>query len=311
MCISRYVAAVPLLDIRDLHKRYRNGTLANDGITVAVERGEVFGLLGPNGAGKTTLVKQVMGLLRPTSGSITLDGIDVVEHPGTARKLIGFLPQAQFNTTSIRVGEIIESVGRLRGLGGAAARARAAALVDELGLAEFAKTSMMEASGGVRRLAGFATAIVADTRILVLDEPTNDIDPVRRNHLWRLIKERADAGAAVLLVTHNLAEAERVFDRVAIIDRGRIVREGTPAMLRGLVSDRLRLEVSATGELGPHPALVAEPGRPNAFLFDQRDLPAVTEWLAAMRAAAAVTDFRIGPPTLDEVYTVAIGEGAA
>jgi ABC-type multidrug transport system ATPase subunit len=298
-----------LLDIRNLRKRYRNGTLANDGISLSVARGEVFGLLGPNGAGKTTLVKQVMGLLRPTEGSIYIDSIDVVAAPGAARRMIGFLPQAQFNTTSIRVVEMIESIGKLRGLGGREARDRAGALVDELGLREFARTTMMEASGGVRRLAGFATAVVAPAPLLVLDEPTNDIDPIRRSHLWKTIQSRAHDGAAVLLVTHNLAEAERVFDRVAIIGNGRILREGTTASLRGLVSDRLRLEVSAAGPLDAHPALLPEPDRSGAFLFDQRDLDAVTAWLAAGRATGAIADFRIGPPTLDEVYTAALAEG--
>jgi ABC-2 type transport system ATP-binding protein len=298
-----------LLEIRNLRKRYRNGTLANDGISLSIARGEVFGLLGPNGAGKTTLVKQVMGLLRPTEGSIHIRNVDVVAAPGAARRLIGFLPQAQFNTTSIRVVEMIESIGKLRGLRSREASARAEALVDELGLREFARTTMMEASGGVRRLAGFATAVVAPAPLLVLDEPTNDIDPIRRSHLWRTIQQRASDGAAVLLVTHNLAEAERVFDRVAIIGNGRILREGSPASLRGLVSDRLRLEVSASGPVEPHPALVAEPDRPGAFLFDQRDLDGVTGWLAACRATGAIADFRIGPPTLDEVYTAALAEG--
>jgi ABC-type multidrug transport system ATPase subunit len=298
-----------LLEIRDLRKVYRSGTVANDGISLEVGRGEVFGLLGPNGAGKTTLVKQVLGLLKPTGGSISINGIDVVANPGAARKLAGFLPQAQFNMTSIRVEEMVESIAQLRGA--RQAKARAAELVDSLGLREFARTPMMAASGGVRRLAGFATAVAVETPLLVLDEPTNDIDPVRRRLLWRLLSDRAAAGTAVLLVTHNLAEAERVFDRVAIIDRGRILREGTPAALRTLVSARLRLELTAAGPYEPHPALVAEPNAGDSFLIDLADLGAVTAWLRSLRESGAVTDFRIGPPTLDEVYTATVEEGAA
>jgi ABC-type multidrug transport system ATPase subunit len=115
----------------------------------------------------------------------------------------------------------------------------------------------------------------------------------------------------VLLVTHNLAEAERVFDRVAIIDRGRILREGTPAALRTLVSARLRLELTAAGPFEPHPALVAEGTGSDSFLIDLADLGAVTGWLQSLRESGAVTDFRIGPPTLDEVYTATVEEGAA
>src|SRR5512139_655449 len=117
--VSRYlhflVSRMPLLEIRELTKRYRNGTLANDGLSIALEPGEVYGLLGPNGAGKTTLVGQVLGLLKPTSGTIRLDGVDIVAHPGIARRTIGFLPQGQFDIGDVHVDELIYSVGRLRG----------------------------------------------------------------------------------------------------------------------------------------------------------------------------------------------------
>lgn len=296
----------PVLEISDVVKRYRNGTVANAGISLSLSPGEIYGLLGPNGAGKTTLVRQVLGVLRPTSGSIRLDGTDIVADPGFARRNIGFLPQGQFNLMSLHVRELIEYSGRLRGMSVGHARARAAELVDQLDLGEFQKTSMFASSGGVRRLAGFAAAIAAPARLLVLDEPTNDIDPIRRQLLWNAIGELGDAGATVLLVTHNLAEAERFIDRLAIIDGGRIVREGTPASLRTLVTDRLRLELSLAGEVSPHPALTAEAGSTAAYLFEQRDLPAVSAWLAAVREAGLVTDFRIGPPNLDDIYTAAV-----
>lgn len=295
-----------VLDVRNLEKRYRNGTLANAGISLELVAGGIFGLLGPNGAGKTTLVRQVLGMLKPTAGSITLDGVDVVADPGHARRNIGFLPQGQFDLQSLRVHEAIEFNARLRGVEPAKARARAAELIERLDLGQFATTSLHASSGGVRRLAGFAAAISAPARLLVLDEPTNDVDPIRRQLLWNLIGELREEGATVLLVTHNLAEAERFIDRLAIIDGGRIVREGTPAALRSLVTDRLRLEITAQEGLTPHPALVAEPGSPNCYLIEQRDLSAVTAWLAAQREAGIVSDFRIGPPTLDDIYAAAV-----
>jgi len=296
---------LPILEVADLRKRYRNGTVANDGISLALEAGEVYGLLGPNGAGKTTLVRQVLGLLKPTSGAISVEGVDVVANPGYARERIGFLPQGQFDMQAIKVDEFIEMVGRLRGLSQADARGRTEELIDRLDLGQFRKTTIHAASGGVRRLAGFAAAIVARARLLVLDEPTNDIDPVRRQLLWSMIAELGRAGSTVLLVTHNLAEAERVIHRLAIIDGGRILREGTTASLRSLVTDRLRVELTVGAGFAPHPALVSD-GAPDTYLLDQDDLPAVSLWLAGERAAGRVLDFRIGPPTLDDIYTATV-----
>ena len=298
--------APPVLQITSLVKRYRSGTLANNGISLTLQAGEIFGLLGPNGAGKTTLVRQVLGALRPTSGSITLDGHDVVANPAFARRNIGFLPQGQFDLMSLRVGELIEFSARLRGVGRRDAKRRADELLGQLDLLPFARTSMHSASGGVRRLAGFAAAISAPARLLVLDEPTNDIDPIRRQLLWNSIGELGREGATVLLVTHNLAEAERFIDRLAIIDGGRIVREGTPGSLRRIVTERLRLELTLTGAVSPHPALVAERDNPGQYLFEQRDLPVVSSWLSAVREAGLLADFRIGPPTLDDIYAAVV-----
>jgi ABC-type multidrug transport system ATPase subunit len=296
----------PLLDIRDLEKRYRNGTLANAGISLALQPGEVFGLLGPNGAGKTTLVRQVLGMLRPTAGAITLNGVDIVADPGFARRNTGFLPQGQFDLEALQVGELIEFAARLRGVPPRDARRTAAALIERLDLGPFRKTSMHTASGGVRRLAGFAAAIAAPVSLLVLDEPTNDVDPIRRQLLWQTVDELGRDGATVLLVTHNLAEAERFIDRLAIIDGGRIVREGTPAALRTVVTERLRLELTVAGDVAPHPALTAEHGNASCYLFEQRDLPAVSAWLGALREQGLLSDFRIGPPTLDDIYAAAV-----
>jgi len=304
--VALNAGAEPVLEIENLVKRYRNGTLANDGISLALRPGETYGLLGPNGAGKTTLVRQVLGVLRPTSGSITLDGRDLISDPGFARQSIGFLPQGQFDLQSLRVAELIEYAARLRGASRADAARRRDDLVAMLDLGEFRNTSMHSASGGVRRLAGFAAAIATPCRLLVLDEPTNDIDPIRRQVVWNTIAELGREGATVLLVTHNLAEAERFIDRLAIMDGGRIVREGTPASLRTLVTERLRLEMTLTGAVTPHPALLAENADEGIYLFEQRDLMAISGWLNAAREAGLLADFRIGPPSLEDIYTAAV-----
>ena len=291
---------MPVLEVRDLVKRYRSGTLANDGLSLALEEGEIYGLLGPNGAGKTTLVRQVLGLVRPTAGAIKVDGVDVVADPAYARGAIGFLPQAQFTMDSLHVDEFIYGIARLRGLDRTAATNGSERLIARLDLGEFRHAAMMAASGGIRRMAGFAAAVVGGARLLVLDEPTNDVDPARRQLLWDMIDELGHDGATVLLVTHNLAEAERVIDRFAIIDHGRILREGTPAALRSVVTDRLRLELATSRPVGDHPALTRESA--GIYLFDESDLGIITDWLAHLRLTGLLVDFRIGPPTLDDIY---------
>ncbi|WP_322795450.1 ABC transporter ATP-binding protein [Tepidiforma sp.] len=299
-----------VLEIRGLTKRYRNGTLANARIDLALRPGEVFALLGPNGAGKTTLVRQVLGLARPTSGTILLDGIDVVADPAAARRRIGFLPQGPFDLQSLTVAETVEFAARLRGVPPPAARRAAARLLEALELDAFRSTSMHAASGGVRRLAGFAAAIAAPARLLVLDEPTNDVDPIRRARLWDLLAGLRRDGATVLLVTHNLAEAERVIDRLAIMNAGRVIREGTPAALRSLVTDRLRLELDAAAPLSPHPALLPD-GDGSAWLFERGRLPEIAAWLDAHHRSGAISDFRIGPPGLDDIYAAAMAAPTA
>lgn len=295
-----------ILEIHDLVKRYGSGTLANDHISLTLEPGEVYGLLGPNGAGKTTLVRQLLGLLRPTSGSIAVEGVDVVAHPGYARQRIGFLPQAQLDLQSLHIDELIRYAARLRGMPGAEADRRTDEVIERLDLGDYRKTTLHAASGGVRRLAGFAATIVGDTRLLVLDEPTNDVDPLRRQLLWNTIAEERRAGATVLLVTHNLAEAERVIDRLAIIDGGRIIREGTPSSLRSVVTDQLRLEFTATTPVTPHPALSVDGAAGESYLFKQYDLGEVGAWLNTMHDSGKIADFRIGPPSLDDIYAVVV-----
>jgi ABC-type multidrug transport system ATPase subunit len=297
-----------LLSINQLTKRYRNGTLANDGISVAVEPGEVYGLLGPNGAGKTTLVNQVLGLLKPTSGTIHLDSVDIIANPGFARANIGFLPQGVFDLEGARVQEVITAVASLRGLRGEVLRSSVRRVVEQLDLGDFRKTSLSSASGGVKRLVGLACAIVARPRMLVLDEPTNDIDPVRRQLLWAAITDLRRDGATVLLVTHNLAEAERVIDRFAIIDRGRILQQGTLAALRHLAGDRLRLVMTASAAVARPPWLVGDASE-GTFLFEPARLADLSRWLQEERDRGRVSDFHIGPPTLDDIYLAAIGNG--
>jgi ABC-2 type transport system ATP-binding protein len=218
--------------------------VANNDITLTVARGEVFGLLGPNGAGKTTLVRQLAGVLRPHAGRVEVLGHDIGADPSLAPRLLAYLAQEEPALLELPVGLAVETTGRLRGLPRAAARDARDAVLDELGIGALAARPLSTLSGGQRRLAQVATVLVGDRPVLVLDEPTTGLDPEARRAVWGALTRRRQAhGATVVLVTHNVLEAEAVLDRVAVLDHGRLIACDTPGRLKALVSDEVRLDL--------------------------------------------------------------------
>ncbi|MEW2520516.1 ABC transporter ATP-binding protein [Actinacidiphila alni] len=290
---------------------------ANDGIDLDVGRGELFGILGPNGAGKTTLVRQLTGLLRPDSGTIDLLGHDLVRHPDRAARLVGYLGQESSALDELTVALAAETTGRLRGLDARAARAERDAVLDELELGPIAGRPIKRLSGGQRRLACFAAVLVGRRPVLVLDEPTTGMDPVARRAVWAAVgRRRAELGTTVLLVTHNVIEAETVLDRVAVLDHGRVIACDTPVGLRALVADEVRLDLVWRDE--PPMALPAIAAlRPLADISGRRwtlRLPqdraraAVAE-VTGGPAFAALDDFTLATPSLEDVYLALGGRG--
>lgn len=249
-----------MLHIESLTKVYRRGARANDGISLDVTAGEVLGLLGHNGAGKTTLLSQVVGLVRPTGGRIGLLGRDPVAEPGWARTACSFQPQAQAPLTGVTTRQAIEIVGRLRGGGRRAVRRRTEELLTALDIEEWADQPGERLSGGVRRLTAFCMAIVEPGSLVMLDEPTNDVDPVRRRLLWEQVRGLATEGHGVILVTHNIAEAERTIDRVVVLHNGRVAAAGTPAALttgREMTLEDVYIGLTETSEADRDAALAA------------------------------------------------------
>ena len=221
-----------VLRITQLVKHYRGRpTPANDDISLTARSGRVLGVLGHNGAGKTTLVNQIVGLLRPNSGSISVAGVDAVAHPDRARELVSIQAQANVPITGLTPKKAIELVGRIRGGKPEAVRRRTAELIEALDLGPWADTPAQKISGGVARLTAFCMTVVQPGKLVILDEPTNDVDPARRRLLWDAIRETASAGSAVLLVTHNVREAEHTVDELVVLDTGRVIAAGTPAQL--------------------------------------------------------------------------------
>ncbi len=305
-----------VLTVRGLRKRYRGrrGVQANDGIDLDVAAGQVVGLLGHNGAGKTTLVHQVVGIVRPDEGTITVAGADAVAHPEQARRLVSIQAQANVPISGLTPRRAIELVGRIRGASPAAVRRRADDLLDALDLGPWADTPAEKVSGGVARLTAFAMTTVVPGRLVVLDEPTNDVDPVRRRLLWQQIRGLADAGHGVLLVTHNVREAERVVDHLAVLDRGVVLAADTPAGLTAHLRGSLTLEVdTAPGvDVRWHPAARDRAvGHLRATATVPSDAAAdVVRWAQAEVDEGRLERYALTPASLEDVYVQLVGEPA-
>lgn len=314
--------------VRGLTKTYpavrgRRGTpgssevRATDGVALDVLRGEIFGLLGPNGAGKTTLVRQLTGLLRPDAGSVELLGHDIVRHPERAARILAYLGQESTALDELTVSLAIETTARLRGLDVPRARAERDAVLDELGLGPIAGRPLKKLSGGQRRLACFATALVGERPLLVLDEPTTGMDPVARRSVWAAVdRRRAEHGTTVLLVTHNVIEAETVLDRVAVLDQGRVIACDTPAGLKERVAGEVRVELVwreraplDVPEVAVLRERAVESGRRWTLRLAPEEARAAVATVTGGAAFAALDDFTLATPSLEDVY-LALG-GAA
>jgi ABC-2 type transport system ATP-binding protein len=296
--------------VRGLVKSYRGGTVpANRGIDLEIPAGEFFGLLGPNGAGKSTLVRQLVGVVRPDAGSLSLFGHDLIADRSVAARLVAYLGQDEPALAELPVRRAVETTARLRGVRRVAAGHTATALIDELGLEAVADTPMVRLSGGQRRLACVASALAAQRSVLVLDEPTTGLDPVARRSAWAAIRRRRDTGATVVLVTHNVLEAETVLDRVAVLDQGQVIACDTPGRLKAAVDDSVRVDLvwrhdpprddSTVGMLA---ATASIDGRRWSARLSRDQARGVLDRLTRAPAFEALDDFTVATPSLEDVY---------
>jgi ABC-2 type transport system ATP-binding protein len=301
-----------LLEIKDVHKTYKRGKVkANDGISLSVEKREIFGLLGPNGAGKTTLVNQVIGLVKPDSGSITIDGVDTVTNPGYARQICSFQSQTRTPTIGLTPLQAIQLVGKIRGGRKADVKRRTRELIDRLQLNEWENTIGLNSTGGVQRLVAFCMAVVVPGNIVILDEPTNDIDPLRRRLLWQEVQGVAERGSAILLVTHNVIEAERVVNRLAIIDRGKVIGVGTPTELKTGKYNGMRMElIIEPGRTIQIPDFLANPVILNRRILarvSQERIPEAIEKANTYKNEGLIEEYSLSYTTLEDVYINMVG----
>lgn len=287
--------------------------LANDDLNFEVKRGEIFGLLGPNGAGKTTLIHQMLGLMLPTSGSIWLEGIDVAKNPKQVKQITGFLPQTGLPMRYVEVERALHYTGRLRGQSESDAKRQTRQLIEELGIGDYAKRYVHKLSGGILRLTNFAMALMGSPKIVVLDEPTNELDPHKRRLVWDMIARlNREHGLTCVLVTHNVLEAERVIQRVAVMQHGKIAAFGTPGELKLHSGGRVRLDfrlkngdglsademdcLSALGTVDAHDS------EDFSVQLHSNKVAAATDFIMMQIGMARLDDFRLSPPSLEDVY---------
>jgi daunorubicin/doxorubicin transport system ATP-binding protein len=290
---------------------------AVDGVDLHVRQGEIFGVLGPNGAGKTTALRMLATLLPIDAGRARVFGVDVTREPHRVRQLIGITGQYASVDEDLTATENLWLFGRLQGLRSADARATAKDLLTQFGLEEAASKPLSQFSGGMRRRLDLAASLITRPPLIFLDEPTTGLDPRTRGQMWDTIRGLVADGCTIILTTQYLDEADQLADRIAVIDRGRKVAEGTPDQLKASVGNaalQLQLGGGADEDLarqvvrrvaGREPVLSSEPGRMNVPLENADSAGDVL--IGLRQAGVSVASVSVAMPTLDEVFLALTG----
>jgi len=307
-----------MIHAEGLTKRYGE-TQALAGVDLAVPAGSILGVLGPNGAGKTTAVRILTTLARPDAGHATVAGHDVVKEGAAVRAAIGVTAQDATVDEALTGRQNLVLVGRLSGLGRAEARRRAVELLQGFDLTDAADRVVKGYSGGMRRRLDLAAGLVTRPPVLFLDEPTTGLDPVNAQRMWDVIRTLVDGGTTVLLTTQYLVEADRLADRIVVIDHGRVIAEGPPAELKARVGGaRLLVTLSAPDRATAAAALAPHVAGPVTVTDDGRQLLAAVPSGAgvATRVVRAlddngitVDDVEVRQPSLDDVFFALTGHG--
>ncbi|PZF63847.1 daunorubicin/doxorubicin resistance ABC transporter ATP-binding protein DrrA [Curtobacterium sp. MCBD17_013] len=294
---------------------------AVDGVDLRVEAGTVYGVLGPNGAGKTTTISMLATLLKPDAGEARIFGHDVRHEAQAVRRLIGVTGQYASVDETLSATENLVIFSRLLGLGRAESRAKASDLLERFGLTEAAKRPLKAFSGGMRRRLDLAASLIAQPPLIFLDEPTTGLDPRTRAQMWDTIRELVATGSTVLLTTQYLDEADQLADRIAVIDRGRVVAEGTADDLKASVGTAsLQLRLADAARLGAAQAIVERILGAGAAVSPEgaritapmADPDRVADLLVALRdSGVSLAEMSVQKPTLDEVFLTITGRSVA
>jgi ABC-2 type transport system ATP-binding protein len=305
---------MPAIEARGLEREFSGGIKAVDGVDLEVADGEIFAFLGPNGAGKTTTVRMLTTLLRPTGGSATVAGYDVVSEAGRVREVIGVALQEAALDPLMTGRELIRLQATLHGLPREEGKRRADRLLERVGLSRAADRRVGTYSGGMRRRLDLASALVHEPRVLFLDEPTTGLDPQSRKAIWEEVDKLNREGTTVFLTTQYLEEADQLADRVGIIDHGKLVAGGTPQALKAEVGHP-HLEVGLADGVAAHADEVCArfgkplPAKDGKVLVElERGAGQVAEIVRALdEAGIAVESLELVQPTLDDVFLAKTG----
>lgn len=291
-------------DIQQLVKIYPTQLQpANDNITLQIHQGEIFGLLGDNGAGKSTLVKQMINLLAPDAGHIELFGEPIAQNPLRVPMLVGYMPQDGLALNNLTVGESLYFTAHLRGLNRKAAQAERDRLLELWRITDLRNKIAGRLSGGQKRLLQLGVAMAASPPVLILDEPTNDLDPQRRKQVWDTLRQlNREQQTTIIFITHDAIEAEKIIQRVGIMRDGKLVALGQPSKLKSEVDRKLRLELFFSEDVPPklpeslHP-LQIDAGRWLVYL-EWAEITTVLNQLNLDQ----IDDFRLYSATLEDLY---------
>ena len=310
-----------MLSVNDLSKHYGD-LVAVDRVSFTAKQGEIFGLLGPNGAGKSTTINCISGLLQPTSGHASVAGHDVVTHGKAARKSLGVVPQELALYEDLSAIENLRYWGKAYGLRGSALDARVTHVLETIGLSDRAKDLPKSFSGGMKRRLNFGCGVVHRPPVILLDEPTVGVDPQSRARIFDMVEAEREAGACVLYTTHYMEEAERLCDSLAIIDRGKLIAQGTLQELRDklgardilqlsghFVVEATRQAIDAVAERGNYDIeFVAEENHSITLTLSQASqrLPAIFEAVAG--TGGTVTETNLRSPNLETLFLLLTGK---
>jgi ABC-2 type transport system ATP-binding protein len=299
------------IDVQQIVKKFGDFTAVN-GISFAVQKGEIFGLLGPNGAGKSTLIRMMVTLLQPTSGTALVNGFDVVKEADRVRRSIGVIPQALTSDLELSVEENLIIFAKLYGVSRAKRKALIAELLEAVELTKWRDAPVKNLSGGMRRRVEIARGLVHEPQIFFLDEPTTGLDPVSRVAVWEMLQKiKSERDLTVLLTTHYMDEADKLCDRNAIVDHGDLKALDSPLRLKTSIPGKNTLEVSFSAvppgwvdQLKGLPEVENLTNEDKIFRINSHNGPATTLALmdAAAKAGIGVHSLSIQSTTLDDVF---------
>jgi ABC-2 type transport system ATP-binding protein len=306
------------IDVRAIVKKFGDFTAVN-GVSFAVDEGEIFGLLGPNGAGKSTLIRMLVTLLPPTAGTALVNGFDVIKQSDGVRRSIGVIPQAMTSDLELSVEENLIIFAKLYGV----PRAKRVKLIDELlqavELTQWRDAQVKNLSGGMRRRVEIARGLVHEPRIFFLDEPTTGLDPVSRVAVWEMLgKIKAERNLTILITTHYMDEADKLCDRIAIVDHGQLKALDSPLRLKASIPGKNVLEVTFSTTPADWEARLKQltdvetvTGEDNIYRLKSQNGPATTLALMELAAQSGVTvhSLSVQSTTLDDVFVHYTGRG--